>query len=191
MYANLPKPGTNANASGIKVKVYYCPKSDILTFPKVSAIPLTLDETVKISEDFVMVTGKKFFELHSTQGKGKVEFESIGEAPHQVITNKGTFSFPDINDAAKAFAKAALNDDIVYVVQLLHQTETCYVLLGNEDYETETKIKGTSGDKPGSAKGLDFTVTATDYTPLPTYAGALLIAGFSIDCATGIKTVAV
>jgi len=188
IYASLVKPGTDANASGIRVTVFFVPKSDIATFPKVSLTPATTEDAVRIAEDFVMKTGKKFLKLHSTQGKGKLDFDQVGEKPDVVFINKGSFSFPDLSDVAKAVAKAAINDDVIYVVQLLHQTEKRFIVLGNDDYETITKIKGTSGDKPGAAKGLDFSVEANDYSPLPTYVGSLVTEDGTLDCETGILT---
>lgn len=188
IYKSLIKPGTNANASGIKVKVYYCPKSDIKTFPKVSDAPATPADSVTIAEDFEMVATKKFFSLYSTQGKGKLEADQVGEKPNAMFVNKGTFSFPDLTDDAKAVAKAALNDDVIYVAQILHQSEKRFIVLGHDDYETTTKVKGQSGDKPGSDKGLDFSVEANDYSPLPRYTGSLITDEGTIDCETGILT---
>jgi hypothetical protein len=170
------------------VQVYFVPKSSILSFPKVAAVPVTPEEGVTIAEDFEMVVGKTFFQLSSTQGKGKCDFDQVGEKPHAVFTNKGSFSFPDISTAAKAVAKAVLNDDVVFIAVEHHETEKRYVLIGHEDYDTTVKVKGTTGDKPGSDKGLTFDVECNDYSPLPSYTGSIELEEGTLDCATGIIT---
>ena len=90
------------NPSGIKTKVYYALKRWIKTFPSVAAVPALAKDLVIYAGDIEMVTGKKFLELYSTQGTGKVDFEPLGEKDHKMFTNKGSFSFPDISNAAKA-----------------------------------------------------------------------------------------
>lgn len=102
--------------------------------------------------------------------------------------NKGTFSFPDISDEAKAVAKSLLNSNVVMVVALPHETEKRYVVLGSEDYDTSVTPKGESGDKPGSEKGLTSDVEVPDTTPIPGYAGALVLEDGSLDCETGVFT---
>jgi hypothetical protein len=177
------------NPSGTKTKVYFALKRWIKTWPKPIAVPIKVDDLVVYAGDFEMVVGKTFKELYSTQGKGKVDFEPMGEKDHQMFTNKGAFSFPDISKAAKGNALQMLNSNVVFIVPLPHPTEKRFVMLGSEDYDVTVKIKGTSGDKPGSDKGLSFEIEAPDALPLPDYTGALVLTGGSLDCETGIFTV--
>lgn len=105
-----------------------------------------------------------------------------------MFLNKGVFSFPDISDAAKGAAMQMLNSNVVFVVPIPHPTEKRFVVLGSDDYDVTVKIKGTTGDKPGSAKGLTFEVEAPDALPLPSYQGVLALEGGSLDCETGVFT---
>jgi len=188
---SLDWPDGQTNPSGIKTKVMFALKRNIKTWPKPIALPVSAEDTVILAGDFEMVAGKTFFELYTTQGVGKVDFEPMGEKDHQMFTNKGTFSFPDISDAAKAAASQMLNSNVVMVVALPHPTEKRYVVLGGEDYDVTVKVKGTSGDKPGSNKGLTFEIEAPDALPLPSYKGSIVLPTGTLDCETGVFTATV
>ncbi|HZK94380.1 MAG TPA: hypothetical protein VFC67_09250 [Prolixibacteraceae bacterium] len=188
IFENLTWPAGKVNPSGIKTKVYFIDKSFIKTWPKIVAAPLTAIDNVTLAGDFELVATKVWNELYTTQGKGKVDFEPIGEKDCKMFNNKGTFKFPDISNEAKSLAKSAINSNVVFLVPLPHETEKRYILLGDESYDLEVTIKGDSGDAPGSAKGITIEVIAPATTPLPNYTGALVTAAGSLDCDTGVFT---
>lgn len=188
IYKSLKWADGQVNPSGIKTRVFIAPKSFIKTFPKVIAAPVTEKEFVTLAGDYEMITGKTFLEIYTTQGKGKVEFESVGEKDHQMFVNKGSFKFPDISDGAKALAKSYLNSNSVIIALLPHETEVRAVVLGEDDFDVTVKFKGTSGDATGSEKGLTFDVEVPSYTPLPSYAGTVALEGGTYDCETGVFT---
>lgn len=176
------------NPSGIKTIVYFGLKRWIKTWPKPATNPGAVKDLVILAGDFEMNAGKTFLKLYSTQGNGKVDFEPTGEKDHQMFLNKGLFSFPDISDEAKGAALQTLNSNSVFIIPLPHPTQKRFVVIGAEDYDVTVKVKGTSGDKPGSAKGLTFEVEAPDALPLPSYQGALALADGILDCETGVFT---
>jgi hypothetical protein len=176
------------NPSGIATELFYIPKSDIATFPVVAATPATPTANVLLVGDFGLKAGKTWFRLHSTQGKGEVTFEPIGEKECKLFMNKGKIVFPDISDAAKSHAKQSVNSSLVYIAKLPHQSEKRYVVLGDLDYDTESKISGASGGEPGSQKGLTIEVEVPCFTPLPNYAGDIVLSDGTLDCATGVFT---
>ncbi len=190
LLASLEWADGQINPSGIKTIVYFALKSWIKTFPRIGGVlpPATPGENVVVTGDFEMVAGKTFLKLYSTQGKGKLDFEPLGEKDHKMFTNKGVFSFPDIGVAARSVAKQTLNSNVIMIVPMPHETEKRFIMLGDADYDTTITIKGTSGDKPGSEKGLTFEIEAPGTTPLPGYSGLLVLADGSLDCETGIFT---
>jgi len=188
IYKSLKWPDGQSNPSGIKTRVFIAPKSFIKTHPRVISAPVTEAEFVTLAGDYEMNTGKTFLELYTTQGKGKVEFETVGEKDHQMFTNKGTFKFPDISNAAKALAKSYLNSNAVVVALLPHETEFRAVVIGEDDFDVTVKFKGTSGDAAGSEKGLTFDIECSSYNPLPSYAGAIVLEDGTYDCETGVFT---
>jgi len=188
IFENLLWPAGKINPSGIKTEVYFIDKSFIITWPKIIGAPLTATDNVTLAGDFGLVAGKKWNRLYTTQGKGKVDFEPIGEKDCKMFNNKGTFKFPDISNEAKSLAKSAINSNVIFIVPLPHESEKRYIVLGDENYDLEVTVKGDSGDAPGSAKGITIEVTAPATTPLPNYIGALVTAEGSLDIETGVFT---
>ena len=188
IFENLVWPAGKVNPSGIKTLVYFIDKSFITAWPAIDPAATTAQGNVTLAGDFGLAAGKKWNKLYSTQGKGKVDFEPIGEKDCKMFNNKGTFKFPDISSEAKSLAKSAINSNVVFVVPLPHETEKRYIVLGSEAYDLEVTIKGDSGDAPGSAKGITIEVTAPDTTPLPNYAGVLTLTDGSLDCETSVFT---
>ncbi len=185
---SLPWANGQINPSGIKTKIYWAPKSWIKSMPRIAALPASVDENVNVAGDFEMVAGKTFLELYSTQGKGKLTFEAMGEKDHKMFLNKGSFSFPDISAAGRSMAKQTINSNIVMIVVLPHETEKRYIMLGDDDYDVTVTIKGDSGDKPGSEKGITIEIEVPSTTPLPGYTGQLVLADGVLDCETGVFT---
>lgn len=188
LYEALPWTDGQINPSGIAAEIYYCEKSVITTFPQVKASPATAGENVSFDGDFAVTAGSIFKRIYSTQGKGKVSWETLGEKDCKMFVNKGVFKFPDISDAGKSISKQFVNANCVFVVKLPHISEFRYVVLGDKDYDTTCTITGDSGDEPGSAKGITIEITAPSATPLPNYKGDLPVNGGTLDCATGVFT---
>jgi hypothetical protein len=171
------------NPSGIKSIAYYIPKSDILTFPTVkNEDAATVSEAVNYDGDFVLKADKHFYKLYSTQGKGAYTSEAMGEKDCKLFTNKVTLSFPDITDEGRNMMKAFVNANILLVIPLPKKR---FAVLGSEDYDVDSAITGTTGDAPGSAKGLTVEVSAPDVTPFPLYKGELQLEDGVLDCSTG------
>ena len=188
IFDNLVWADGRINPSGIKSEIYFAPKTWIASYPQIDPLADTATENVTFVGDFVMEAGKKFKRLYSTQGKGSVTWETIGEKDCRMFVQKGMFSFPDIDDAGKSMAKSLVNANIVYIVPMPHETEKRYVMLGDEYWDTSSNIGGASGDAPGSAKGITIEVESPCTTPLANYKGVLEFDDGVLDCATGIFT---
>lgn len=188
IFESLAWTDGKVNPSGIKNQVFFAPKSSIKTFPVITAAPATAADNVSYDGDFEMVATKKFLRLYSTQGKGKVSFEAIGEKDCKMFMNKAMFSFPDIDNAGKSLAKSSVNANCVFIVPLPHESEKRFVVLGDDYWDCTVTVKGDSGDAPGSAKGITIEIESPGTTPLPNYTGILEFADGSLDCATGVFT---
>lgn len=188
---NLDWPNGKVNPSGIVPIAYRIPRENITAWPTISDDPTvatTIGALVNYVGDFVLATGKKWETVYSTQGKGKVTFEPVGELDATMYVNKGTLSYPDITDEVRAFAKMAANGDYVYIV---HTPNGRYHVIGNESYRVKSAVSGDSGDAPGSAKGVTINIECSDVTPLPCYKGELATAAGTLDIETGVFTPAV
>ncbi|MBR6457597.1 MAG: hypothetical protein IKS71_03265 [Bacteroidales bacterium] len=189
MFGNLNFQLGKVNPSGIGSTIYRIRKSDIVSWPTIandpdaSPAPAVKDLSV-YKGDFVLKTGKYFDKIYSTQGKGSISSEPIGETDCMMFNNNGVFSFPDLTPEALAFVKSAVNDDYVYIVPAAGR----YHIIGSPDYRCKTSAPSNSGDEPGSAKGVTINVTCPDVTPLPLYEGDIVLSDGTLDAADGSFT---
>lgn len=187
-FADIDFQVGSVNPSGIAQLGYYIPKADIASWPTIDDDPESADATIAgistYSTDFVLDTGKKWKHIYSTSGKGKVTFEGTGETDCKMYLNKATLSYPRITDDIRAFAKAAVNGDFVFVIK--HDGK--YFVIGHPDYRTTVTPGGDTGDAAGSAKGVTIELECPDVTPMPRYSGELVITEGSLDCDTDVIT---
>lgn len=175
------------NPSGIGATIYRIAKSAILSWPTIVNDPTATGAVSTLSSyngDFSLATDAVWDKLYSTQGKGKITFEVTGEVDCKMYNNKASLSFPDLTAEALAFCKAAANGDFVFIVKAAGR----FHVIGSPDYRAVISPTGDSGDAAGSAKGVTFEVECPDVTPLPIYAGDLVLADGTLDCATDTFT---
>ena len=174
----------SVNPSGIKDTVYAIPKQYITSWPTIVNVLQDADNLKKytvLSGNFGLVSGKHWIRIYTTQGKGKIYFESTGETDCKMFLNKATLSYPKLTDESRALAKFSVNGDLIYCVK--HDGK--YYIIGSEDYRSESTPTGDSGDAPGSAKGMPFEISCPDVTPLPRYEGTLVLSDGTLDCSDG------
>lgn len=190
-YKDLDFKIGSVNPSGIGETIYAIRKRFIESWPKViddpdSAEATDSDALVTLTGDFVLKQGKTFIRIYSTQGKGSIASEALGETDCKMFKNKLNASFPDLSPAAVGFQKLTVNDDYVFIAKAAGR----YHVIGSPDYRSVTSINASSGDAAGSAKGLTIAVECPDVTPTPIYSGKIALADGSFDCATGVFTAA-
>lgn len=177
----------SVNPSGISDVVYFIPKSDISAWPTITddfASANTEAAYATLTGDFTLKTGKKWARMYNTQGKGKVTFEYNGETDCKTVVNKLSIVYPKINQGGRALSKAMANGDYVFVAK--HDGK--YYLIGSKDYRAVCSISGDSGDAAGSAKGITVNIECPDTTPLPEYAGDIVLTDGTLDCGTDAFT---
>ena len=182
--ADINFPIGSVNPSGISDEVYFVPKQYIKGWPTINDDFETAEdiaEYANLDGDFTLESGKTWNRLYSTQGKGSISWEYQGETDCKVVVNKATLSYPKLNDQGRALAKYASNGDFVFIVK--HDGQ--FFLIGSQDYRATVTPNGTSGDAPGSAKGITLEIECPGTTPLPVYTGTLLLSDGTLDCATG------
>lgn len=170
---------------GIRSRVYYTPKRSILKWPK---LPDEIAEDGKFSDlavykgDFVLAAGVSWRHLDVITTDSPVNCESQGEVPSVTSLNKGTFKHPGAEEEATAFARKATSDDMVYLVQ---QRNGKFRVIGNEMYETITKVKLELGAAVTDKAGTTLEVEVTDICPAPFYRGKIEIEDGTISGADG------
>ena len=158
---------------GIRDRVYYIAKRDIVKWPKLPAVNGESVQTAKLATyegDFTLASDKKWQRIDLTLNKGNVEWETQGEQPSCTFLNKLTASYPGTSAEVAAFCGLAVNDDIVYLVQ---QRDGQFRVLGNEMFNTVSKPKGSTGEGTSTNGGTDIEIEATDIYPAPFYPGKI------------------
>lgn len=185
--ADIDFPIGSVNPSGISDEVYFVPKQYIKGWPTINDDFETAEdiaEYANLDGNFTLESGKTWNRLYSTQGKGSISWEYQGETDCKVVVNKATLSYPKLNDQGRALAKYASNGDFVFIVK--HDGQ--FFLIGSQDYRATVTPNGTSGDAPGSAKGITLEIECPGTTPLPVYTGTLLLSDGTLNCETGVFT---
>lgn len=163
----------SVNPCGIGDNVYFIPKNQISRWPTIlddfeSQIG-SIENYACYEGSFELVKGAQWLKLYSTQGKGKISWEYLGETDCKMVKNKASLSYPKLNIQGRAFAKYAANGDFVFLVE----HDGGFYVIGHPTYRATLTPNGDSGDAPGSAKGITIEIECPDTTPLPLYKGTL------------------
>ena len=157
---------------GIRTRVYYIPKSDIVKFP---TLPETATENMAslatYTGSFELEAEKKWKYIDLVDNKGKIESESQGDFPARTFVNKISLVHPETNEEATGFARQANADDFVYLVQTRNGK---FRVLGNESFRTDTKPKQDSGEGVSGDFGTTIEIEVTDVCPAPYYTGEIV-----------------
>ena len=159
---------------GIRNHVYFIPKRDIVLWPKLPNIEDDEADTAKLSVyvgNFELATGKKWKRIDVKTDKSPVSSEPQGEPPSCTSLNTGTFFHSGTEEEATSFVRLANNSDYVYIFQI---RKGKFRVIGNEMYQTSTKVSQKLGDNATSEIGTSIVATVTDECPPPFYTGEIV-----------------
>lgn len=184
------------NTPGIRSKIYVTSKQNIVKWPTL-ANPETETDPVKLATyqgNFTLAAGKYWEKIDLLSDKSPITSETQGDKPSVTTLNKATFFHPGATEKATAYARKANNADYVYLIQTRAGD---WRLIGNESYQTKTKVSQKLGDTATSEMGTTIEVEVTDIMPAPFYTGEILTedgilnasteASISLTSATGTK----
>lgn len=186
LYESLEFCKGKTTLPGLRGKVYFIPKSQIVKFPTLPDLDeegLTMGKLAVLKGDFVLAADAVFHQLDILTTASNVTYASQGDMPSRTFVNSSTLKYAGSNEEAAGFARLANVDDLVYVVQ---QRDGKFRVLGNEAFDTDTKPSGDSGMQATDASGTTLEVSVTDQCPAPFYVGKLPVAEGILDCATGL-----
>lgn len=155
-------PGAS-RSPGIRKRVYFIPKKDIVKWPAVSA--------GKLTGDFTLASGKYWNFMDLVVNDSKFNAESQGEYPNKTFRQHGEFFYPGLESDITDFETKAINDDLVYIVQ---QSSGDFKVLGSEAYPTDTNCSSDSGSGATDKIGVTITPECDALTDLLIYSGAIL-----------------
>lgn len=183
LYGSLPFCKGKTILPGIRSRLYYIAKRDIVKWPVLPETAETdMSELAAYDGDFVLVADKHWNYIDLVDNKGKIESESQGDKPARSFINKTSVVHPETDEHATGFARQANSDDFVYLLQVRNGK---FRVLGCEAFPTDTKPKQDSGEGVTGDFGTTLEIEATDVCPAPYYKGKIVTEDGIIDAATG------
>ena len=131
------------NLGGISQIVYFGLWADVETWPTEPAAALSLEEGGTLTGELVMKTGKRMFELYTTEDSAKLELNPIGEEAGKGIAMVLNVFAPGLAAKILGFINAVKNEDLVLIVP---DNEGQYFLFGC----ALRSAKFTGGDGTGT-----------------------------------------
>lgn len=183
LYSSLQYCKGKPMLPGIRSRLYFIPKRDIVKWP---TLPDTADtemgELATYEGDFTLASEAKWAYIDLVDNKGKIESESQGDKPARSFLNKTSVTHPETDEEATGFARQANSDDFVYLLQVRNGK---FRVLGSEMFPTDTKPKQDSGEGVTGDFGTTLDIECTDVCPAPYYKGKIVTKDGTIDAATG------
>lgn len=171
LYSSLPYCKGKTILPGIRSRLYYIAKRDIVKWPVLpDTAESAMGELAAYTGDFTLAAEKKWNFIDIVDNKGKIESESQGDFPARTFINKISLVHPETDEEATGFARQANADDFVYLVQTRNGK---FRVLGNESFRTDTKPKQDSGEGVSGDFGTTIEIEVTDVCPAPFYTGEI------------------
>ncbi|MDC7147565.1 MULTISPECIES: hypothetical protein [Bacteroides] len=172
LYESLEWCDGRTTLPGIRQRVYFIPKSEIVEWPKLPSIKeaKAMGELATYQGNFVLAADKKWRSLDALDAKSNVTSESQGEKPSRTSLNKSTLKHAGTDEEATGFARQANIDNLVYLVQ---QRNKKFRVLGSDEFDVDTKASQALGEGYNGEAGTTLEVEATDVCPAPFYPGKI------------------
>lgn len=172
LYESLEWCDGRTTLPGIRQRVYFIPKSEIVKWPKLPSIKeaKAMGELATYQEDFVLAADKKWRSLDALDAKSNVTSESQGEKPSRTSLNKSTLKHAGTDEEATGFARQANIDNLVYLVQ---QRNKKFRVIGSDEFDADTKASQALGEGYTGEAGTTLEIEATDVCPAPFYPGKI------------------
>jgi hypothetical protein len=174
---------------GIKPKVYFIPKKDIVLWPSLPEVSKATDmaSLATYTDSFTLASDKTWLSIKALSTKSSVTTETQGEYPSVTCLNKVSLKHPGTDEEASGFCRQAMADDLVFLVQ---QRNGKFRVIGSEMFETTTKPSQALGEGNTGEAGTTIEVEATDICPAPFYQGNIVTEAGTISGKDGseVKT---
>ena len=167
---------------GIRSRVYYLNKGDIVVFPQLERDELGRPTSAVLKGDFKLAADAKWKYIDILPDKSQLTSEAQGELPSQTQLNKLTAVHPGVGEDASAAAAYINNTDNVFIVT---DMKGGFRVLGNDKWNTKATVAQDNGQGATGTTSTTISVEATDEVPAPFYVGTLETEDGDIDCSDG------
>ncbi len=133
------------NLGGVAQKVYFGLWGDVATWPTEPSAPMDPEEAGIFTGDITMASGKRMFELYTTEDQAKLDMNPIGEEAGKGFEMVLNVFSPGLAKKILGFINAVKNEDLIFIVP---DNDGQYYLMGNE--LRSAKFSGGDGSGTGS-----------------------------------------
>jgi hypothetical protein len=168
---DIDDPDGSDNMGGIKTTIYYTDAANITTWPVPSENPSAPEDSVNLSGNFELATGKKWHSVYVTQDTGGVEDMIQGDRDGKSFINKLTFFTPGNKPKLLGLIKQLLNANTVWLVP---DAQGQYRVVGSEDFPAKMdEATITTGQTTEDRRGATMTFSNASRHPAGIYTGSV------------------
>lgn len=164
---------------GVKRRIYYLAKSEIVGFPKLPRDEHGRATSAIYEGDFTLKADAKWKYIDILPDKSQLTSEAQGELPSQTQLNKLVAVHPGVGPEASAAAAYINNTDSVFVVEDMKGN---YRVVGCDKWNTKATVAQDLGQGATGTTSTTINVEASDEVPAPFYVGTLETEDGDIDC---------
>lgn len=155
---------------GIKRRLYYISKTQIVSWPTLSHDTNGRLNTAAYTGSFTLRADANWLYIDIIPEKSQLTSEAQGEYPSQTQLNKLTAVHPGVGAEASAAAAYLNNNDNVFIVEDMHGN---FRVVGSEKWTTKTTVAQDLGQGATGTTSTTIAVEATDECPAPFYSGTI------------------
>lgn len=163
---------------GVKRRVYYLAKSEIVEWPALSRDANGRITSAQYSGSFTLKADSKWKYIDILPDKSQLTSEPQGELPSQTQLNKLVAVHPGVGLRASAAAAYINNYDNVFLVE---DMKGFFRVVGCDKWQTKSTVNQDLGQGPTGSTSTTINVEATDECPAPFYFGLIETEDGDID----------
>lgn len=163
---------------GVKRRVYYLAKSEIVEWPALSRDANGRITSAQYTGSFTLKADSKWKYIDILPDKSQLTSEPQGELPSQTQLNKLVAVHPGVGLRASAAAAYINNYDNVFIVE---DMKGFFRVVGCDKWQTKSTVNQDLGQGPTGSTSTTINVEATDECPAPFYFGMIETEDGDID----------
>ena len=163
---------------GVKRRVYYLAKSEIVEWPALSRDANGRITSAQYSGSFTLKADSKWKYIDILPDKSQLTSEPQGELPSQTQLNKLVAVHPGVGLRASAAAAYINNYDNVFLVE---DMKGFFRVVGCDKWQTKSTVNQDLGQGPTGSTSTTINVEATDECPAQFYLGLIETEDGDID----------
>ena len=171
-YSDINKVTTD-NMAGIGTTFYWALANDVKIWPTIPTMGNAADfeGLAKLTGNFIMKPGKRFFSGYSTLDTGELVDTMQGGLDCHSYKNEFSISHPGMKKKLIGFMRATQNENLVFAIK---DAEGQIRVVGSEQFPASPdKGTGSTGKGAADSKKADLSFFSYNNGPAPVYEGTI------------------